>query len=148
MNNNIMNNNIMNNNTINNQINTLIEYVYKNTDNIKHLNIELNYSDETHFIEFDNIYTLDIIKNVINKLRFRNIKLIIKKKEYKKIKKYVQKNNFDRIICNCEGTCRCIEKHFIEVEEYITEYKYFIHEDINNYYLSGDFLIYGLIFCL
>ena len=147
MNNNVSNN-VMNNNVSNNEINYLIEFIYKNTDNIKHLNIELNFSEETHFVEFDNVYNLNLIQNVINKLKFRNIKLIIKQKEYKKIKKYVQKNNFDRIICNCNGSCRCIDKYFIEVEEYIPEYKYFIFENINNYFESEDFSIYGLVFCL
>jgi len=155
MNNNISNN-VMNNNISNNVINYLIEFVYKNTDNIKHLNIKLNFSEETHFVkleethfvEFDNVYNLNIIQNVINKLKFRNIKLIIKQKEYKKIKKYVQKNNFDRIICNCDSSCRCIDKYFIEVEEYIPEYKYFILENMNNYFESEDFSIYGLVFCL
>jgi predicted DNA binding CopG/RHH family protein len=135
------------NNNMNNKINYLIEYVYKNTENIKHLNININLSDITHFVEFNDNYKFDIIDDVINKLIFKNIHFIIKKKESVKVRNFIPKDNFDRIICNCTNSCICDEKYFREVIEDRLIYT-FSNIKPNDYVYRENEDIHGLSFNL
>jgi hypothetical protein len=132
---------------MNNTINYLLEYTYENTENLKYSQILNKDENHTHFIQFDNQYDFNIISNVINKLKFKNIDLIIQKSNIIRNRKLVPKNNTDRIICNCINSCNCNDKYFVEVEDDEIVYSYFFAKP-ELYVENSSELIYGLGFKL
>jgi hypothetical protein len=61
----------------------IIEYIYKNTDNVKHLKNIKNIEQFTHYVFFNDYfknYNINDLFDIINNLKFNNIYFIISTK--------------------------------------------------------------------
>lgn len=128
-----------------------IEYIYKNTENIRQLKNIKNIEQFTHYVLFNDElkkYNINNLIDIINNLKFINVHFIISKKIYEKIKSYRLKDNNSYVICNCISCCNCIENNYVEVFEDILKYEYDVIKITEISIMNKEYEISGLIFNL